>query len=66
MAIADTPTSLQFQLTVAPQAADRRWHALLVQQIGGTEVQHEFDTPLELARHVARLSLPDLSGGGLR
>lgn len=69
MATTDTtePVELQFLLTVEPPGGGRRWRALLVHQVpDGPAMTCEFASPLELARHIARLSLPPTPGSGLR
>lgn len=61
------PVELQFLLTVEPPEGGRRWRALLVQRgLDGAALASEFASPLELARHIARLTLPPTPGSGLR
>jgi len=69
MATADRPDSveLQFLLTVEPPAGGRGWRARLVPKAPqDPPITWEFASPLELARHIARLSLPPTPGSGLR
>jgi len=69
MATADRSETveLQFLLTVEPPAGKRPWRALLVHQVpGGSATTCEFASPLELARHIARLTIPPTPGSGLR
>jgi hypothetical protein len=51
---------LQFLLHVQPETSDQPWHAIL-ERVGDTDAtQLEFQSPLELARHVASLREPYL------
>lgn len=62
-----TTSNLLFVLTIEPETTCRRWRARLVQhRPGAPEAWQEFDNPLELARYVARLSIPVSPGRGLR
>lgn len=64
------PAHLLFVLTVEPATAGRHWRARLIQYAAGAAAAgappREFDSPLELARYVAQLSLPAPAAGGLR
>lgn len=61
------PFELRFLLTVEPPADGRRWRArLTLQTYDGPATASEFASPLELARHIARLTLPPTPGSGLR
>lgn len=61
------PVEMQFLLTVESPADGRRWRArLTLQTPEGPVTACEFASPLELARHIARLTLPPTPGSGLR
>jgi len=52
-----------FVLTVRPPSAGGEWHAWLLDAAGA---QLEFDSPLELMRHLAQLGRTTPPPGGLR
>lgn len=55
------PTLLQeFRLLVQPEAQDQPWHATLEKADHSERL--EFDSPLELARHLANLGNPAPKG----
>lgn len=56
-----SPRPLRFALAVRPETARTPWRATLVARDSGT--RDEFDSPLELVRHLAALTLVDRQGG---
>ncbi len=58
---ADPAPPQHYELDVHPEAPDSPWHATLRErgQSGGAE----FDSPLQLLRHLARLTLMERQGG---
>ncbi|RIH84823.1 hypothetical protein [Calidithermus roseus] len=48
-----SPGVLQFWLSIRPETAEQPWHATLENRERFERV--EFDSPLELARHLAHL-----------
>ena len=55
--------ALRFALCVRPERRGSAWSAELLAESGE---RHEFVTPLDLVRHLARLGPPTAPGGGLR
>lgn len=59
--------ALTFVLTVRPESPGVRWQArLLWDSTDHRAEQRNFDSPLDLARFVAGISLPRRMGDGLR
>jgi hypothetical protein len=52
-----------YLLTVRPECALHAWHAQLVAEDGG---RLDFQTPIELLRHLAQLGRSDLPPGSLK
>lgn len=58
---APAPGRVRFDLEVQPEGTSTRWHAsLLVRETGA---RAEFDSPLQLLRYLARLTLDERRGG---
>jgi hypothetical protein len=63
MAQNDHANEVKYELRVQPETAGRAWHATLERE---GEARLEFESPLELARHLANLREPGTSLGQLR
>lgn len=62
----ETNAVRHFELDIRPAAGDRAWRAAL-REMGMAPAQvEEFDSPLELARYLARLTYPQRGPSGLR
>ncbi len=59
----DHANEIKYELRVQPEIAGRAWHATLERE---GETRLEFESPLELARHLANLQEPWSSSGKLR
>jgi hypothetical protein len=63
MAQNDHANEIKYELRVQPETSRRAWHATLERE---GEARLEFESPLELARHLANLQEPWSSSGKLR
>lgn len=60
---AEAAPAQRFELTLQPERLQQPWHAWLRDAEGGVR---EFDTPLDLLRHLLTLNECVPPGGGLR
>lgn len=58
---APVPGRVRFDLEVQPERAGTRWHASLL--VRATGARADFDSPLQLLRYLARLTLDERQGG---